>query len=92
MATRILNLFCSRCDALVVQYRKQGTGSLVRLYLDRILGPQPLAELKSCGKKSELPPLTCTGCDRKIGIAAVHEGNRLAYRLIKGTFRRREPG
>ena len=90
MASGYLNLFCSRCGAHIVRYRKEGSGSLIRLYLDRIAGPETLTQLKSAGKKSGLPSLTCRGCGNLIGVPMVHEGKRLAFRTVKGSFRRKK--
>ncbi|MCH8157691.1 MAG: hypothetical protein IID18_08080 [Nitrospinae bacterium] len=88
MPIRSLNLHCSQCDARVVRYRKEGSGRLVRLYLDRILESEGLKPLKHTA--SNLPPLACPGCGQAMGIPMIHRsGNRPAYRLIKGSFRKR---
>lgn len=89
MATRFLNLFCSRCNAHIALYQKKGTGNLLRLYLNMISGPKTLADLKQTTKKSDLPSLTCPQCDNLIGVPQ-RSGNRLAFRLIKGSFRRKK--
>ena len=85
MGSHIFNLHCAKCEARVVRYRKEGSGSLVRLYLDKISEPKSLSEFKQVGSKSELPPLNCPNCDEPIGVPMTHgNGNRPAYRLIKG--------
>ena len=90
MPSRFLNLHCSQCDARVVRYRKEGSGRLVRLYLDRILEPEDLKPLKHVTGKADLPPLACPGCGQAMGIPMIHRsGNRPAYRLLKGSFRKR---
>ncbi|GJL79216.1 MAG: hypothetical protein NPINA01_22050 [Nitrospinaceae bacterium] len=88
MATKILSLTCSQCGALVVQYKKQGSGALIQLIIDRIQGPPSLVRLKAVTSKSELPSLTCPECGFLIGVPMNHEGKSLAYRLVKGSFRR----
>lgn len=89
MATRFLNLFCSRCNAHIALYKKKGTGNLLRLYLNMISGPETLAGLKQITNKSELPPLTCPQCGNLVGVPQ-KSGNRLAFRLIKGSFRKKK--
>jgi hypothetical protein len=88
MATKILSLTCSQCDAPIVQYRKQGSGALIRLIIDRIQGPASLVKLKQVASKSDLPPLLCPQCGILIGVPMEHEKKSLAFRLVKGTFRR----
>lgn len=88
MATKIISLSCRQCGGPVVEYKKQGTGGLVRVLIDRIQGPASLVQLKQIGKKSALPPLTCRECGALIGTPAIYEGKRLAYRLVKGAFKK----
>ena len=71
-----------------MRYKKEGSGQLIRLYLDKILGPKPLTDLKSVTKKSGLPVLVCPECNHLVGHPMQHEGNRLAYRMIKGSFKK----
>ena len=88
MATKIISLSCRQCGRTVVEYKKQGSGGLVRILIDRIQGPTSLVQLKQVGKKSELPPLTCRECGALIGTPTIYEGKRLAFRLVKGTFKK----
>jgi len=89
MGSRIFNLHCVRCGARVARYRKEGSGSLVRLYLDRVVEPDSLSALKQATRKSGLPPLNCLECGLAIGLPlAPGPGNRPAYRLIKGSTRK----
>jgi hypothetical protein len=88
MASRHLDISCGKCGTFVVRYRKEGSGQLIRLYLDKIQEPKSLAGLKSSGKKSSLPVLACPECNHPIGYPMEHEGNRLAYRMIKGAFKK----
>jgi hypothetical protein len=88
MATKIISLGCRQCDNLVVEYKKQGTGGLVRILIERIQGPPHLLALKQIGKKPDLPSLTCGECGALIGAPSIYEGKRLAYRLIKGSFKK----
>jgi hypothetical protein len=89
MGSHIFDLHCANCQARVLRYRKEGSGSLVRLFLDRISEPKSISELKRMSSKSDLPPLNCPDCDQPIGIPMTHgTGNRLAYRLIKGSTKK----
>jgi hypothetical protein len=88
MASRHLDIDCGKCGTFIVRYRKEGSGQLIRLYLDKVIQPKSLATLKSSLRKSNLPLLTCKKCDNPIGHPMEHAGNRLAYRMIKGAFKK----
>lgn len=88
MASRYLDISCGQCGVFIVRYRKEGSGQLIRLYLDKILEPKSLAGLKSSGKKSNLPTLACPECNKPIGHPMEHEGNRLAFKMIRGSFKK----
>ncbi|MEK9629931.1 MAG: hypothetical protein VW455_13040 [Nitrospinota bacterium] len=88
MASRYLDILCGKCGGFILRYRKEGSGQLIRLYLDKILEPKSLASLKSLGSKSNLPPLVCSDCNHPIGHPMEHQGTRLAYRMIKGSFKK----
>ncbi len=85
MASRILNLICRQCSAPVLRYKKSGSGKLIRIYLDCVAEPIELARLKSVGKKSDLPPFHCNGCNALLGIPMIESG-RSAYRLLPGAL------
>ncbi len=88
MASKHLNISCGQCGNFLVRYKKEGSGQLIRLYLDKILGPKSLTDLKFMSKKSSLPVLVCPECNHLVGHPMEHEGNRLAYRMIKGSFKK----
>jgi DNA-directed RNA polymerase subunit RPC12/RpoP len=91
MSSRFLNLHCSQCGIRVIRYRKEGSGRLIRVYLDRITEPENLRSLKHAAGKPGLPPLVCPGCGQRIGVSIIRGlGNRPAYRLIQGSFRKKE--
>lgn len=91
MASRFLDLLCSQCGSPIVRYRKVGSGGLLKLYLDRIEGPESILRLKETPQNEKLPNLTCVECKNLIGVNISQvTGNRRAYRLIKGAFRKRE--
>ncbi|MFQ5451815.1 MAG: hypothetical protein ACE5E9_14415 [Nitrospinaceae bacterium] len=89
MATRLLDLFCSQCGAHIVEYRKEGSGSLIRLYLDRIIGPAKGGKWEPQATHAKTANLVCRRCENLIGIPMTGEGKRPAFRLIKGSFRRK---
>ena len=83
----MLEIQCTQCKAFIARYR--GSGELVWLYLDRVVKPDSLAKLKSVLSKTDLPILICHECGRRLGTPAVREGGRLAYRMSKGSFKRK---
>ncbi len=90
--SHFLDLYCSRCGQHLVLYQKDGRGSLIRLYLDRIFDPKELSKLqfKNTGKK-DMPNLKCLKCGLLIGMPMVYEiERRLAFRLIRGSFAKKK--
>ena len=86
--SHFLDLYCSKCGQHILLYQKDGRGSLIRLYLDRIFDPKELSELqfKSAGK-NDMPNLKCPKCGSFIGTPMLYElERRLAFRLIRGSF------
>ncbi len=82
----MIEIQCTQCKAFIARYK--GSGDLDLLVLDNVIKPNLLAELKS-STKAELPVLFCNECGRKLGKPAVNEKGRLAYKMIKGAFRRK---
>lgn len=83
---QFLDIFCSKCNAYVVLYQKDGPGNLFRLYIDRIFESDIMENLQGIKNKSNLPTLKCSKCGNIIGIPMVYEREkRLAFRLIRGT-------
>ncbi len=85
-SSHFLDLYCSKCKNFIALYQKDGPGSLLRLYLDRIFEPQDLASLQSKNlSKNEVPALRCSQCNSLLGIPMVYEREkRLAFRLLHG--------
>jgi len=85
--SRFLNIFCSACNSHIALYQKDGIGGLLRMYVDRIFAPATLVALHKCGNKKDLPNLQCQTCRALIGIPMVYESeNRLAFRIVRGSF------
>ena len=87
MPSSFFSIFCSQCDIFICRYRKEGSGSLVRVYINQISAPEHFKKYKQETAKSKIPPLNCTQCGQRIGAPMIHKsGNRAAYKLIKGSF------
>ena len=86
--SHFLNIYCSNCGQHIALYQKDGQGSLLRLYLDRIFNPKELSELhRSSAKKNDVPNLDCPGCGSLIGAPMMYKPEkRFAFRLIRGSF------
>lgn len=82
----ILSVGCSKCGKEILLYQKDGRGGLKRLYLNRILSPEPLACLQDIitGVK-QMEALKCV-CGQLIGLPMLHREGRLAFRLVQGNF------
>ena len=86
--SHFLDIYCSKCNHHLALYQKDGHGSLLRMYIDRIFAPKDLHELQlKGGGKSNLPSFKCPNCQALIGTPMVYEPeNRLAFRLVPGSF------
>ena len=79
--SRLLNIFCRKCERLVVVYQKDGPGNLYRLYLDRILEPAELANLDKFTLK-DIKPLRCPACQEFLATPYIYpKEKRPAFRL-----------
>lgn len=82
---KILNIICSKCGNWVLKYQKDVDGSLHRCYLNRIIEPEFYSNFNN---QKQMSNLECKNCNTVIGIPMIHTDHRLAYRLIKGNFRK----
>ncbi|MCL5419707.1 MAG: hypothetical protein M1354_02395 [Candidatus Marsarchaeota archaeon] len=90
--SKLVRISCRKCKAVVMLYQKDGPGWLKRCYLNRIFGPERLARLqndKTVVEPEDMPVLRCGSCRAVIGIPSRHKDNRLAFRIIRGSFIRR---
>jgi len=79
--SKLLELNCRKCNSLIAVYQKDGPGSLLRLYLDRICSPDKLVNLQKKSIK-EILALRCEKCHELIGTPYIYEKeNRKAFRL-----------
>jgi hypothetical protein len=86
--SHFLDIHCSSCGSHMLLYQKDGQGSLLRLYLDRILEPSELSSLQfQGGGKVKLPNLYCKKCKALVATPMVYaRESRLAFRLVPGSF------
>jgi hypothetical protein len=82
----MIEIQCTQCKAFIARYK--GSGEVDLLFLDSVIKPDSLADLKSFSK-ADLPYLVCNECSRKLGKPTVDETGRLAYKMIKGSFRKK---
>ncbi len=87
---RFLNLYCAICQAHLLLYQKDGSGTLYRLYLDRIFAPYSFAQLQDIADLSAILDLVCPTCKAVIGTPTVwEEENRKAFQLNQDSFTKR---
>ncbi len=84
----LLDIYCSSCNYYVMLYQKDGPGRLQRCYLNRIFSPPDLAQLQNMNfsSQSDISNLVCNQCDSLIGIPMTYIDDRLAFRLVHGSF------
>lgn len=66
-----IKIYCSKCQTLLYKYRKQGFGSLVKCYKDRIIKDNTRGDLK------------CPTCGQEFAREAIIH-NRPANKIIQG--------
>jgi len=81
--SRLLNVYCRKCESIVLVYQKDGPGSLRRLYLDRIFNPAELTDLQLLSIK-DIPVLKCKKCSEILGAPYIYiKEKRKAFRLYQ---------
>jgi len=84
--SRMLEISCAGCGNVILEYQKEGPGSLKRMYLDRIHAPKSLVGLNR-KELASLTPLLCDKCDTRLAIPYRYKREgRLAFRVIPGTI------
>ena len=81
---KIVNVSCINCGKKLFTYQKDGPGWLKRCYLNRILDNGKLSDIKDFQKMKNL---ICS-CGEIIGTPMRHKDKRLAFKLIRGKFKR----
>lgn len=89
---KLVDVICANCNYKVLLYQKDGPGWLKRCYLNRIFEPSEYSKLqkdKSINSQEKMPKLICLNCKKLIGLPMKHKDGRLAFTLIRGSFKRR---
>lgn len=81
--SRLLDIYCRKCEKPILVYQKDGPGNLRRLYLDRIFAPEELVNLHLYAIK-ELGPFRCPHCHETLGMPYIYQKEkRKAFRLFQ---------
>lgn len=74
--SRMLEIACEKCAAVVCRYQKDGPGILKRMYVDRMIGAKEAKGAKG---------LDCPDCKANLGVRMIYKKeDRPAYRLFVG--------
>ena len=83
--SRLINVYCRKCNNLIAVYQKDGPGNLRRMYFDRIFSPSGLINLQYEDIK-KVKHLVCTKCGELIGIPYIYEKeSRKAFKLFQAS-------
>lgn len=89
MPSRFLTILCAQCGTFIAKYRKEGSGSLIRMYLERISIPDDCpAEFKD-SLKEKSARLSCYQCGQTIGKLNP-KSSPASYNLIKSAYRKKK--
>ena len=81
--SRMINVYCRKCNCLIATYQKDGPGNLRRMYLDRIYSPKELVNLQEKTINS-ISLLKCKKCGEILGTPYLYEKeNRKAFKLYQ---------
>ncbi len=89
MPSRFLAIHCSKCDTFIAKYRKEGSGSLIRMYLERISAPEESPTEFKNSLKEKSARLSCYGCSQTLGKLNP-KSSPASYNLIKGAYRKKK--
>ncbi len=80
--SKLLDIYCRKCDNIVAIYQKDGPGNLRWMYLDRIFSPENLTNLQNLNLK-DISELKCPKCGQILGSLYIYEKeSRPAFRLF----------
>ncbi len=87
--SRLLNLYCRKCNTIFAEYQKDGPGNLRRLYMDRIIAPEKLVGLQKESIK-DVSPIKCDKCGFIVGMPYIHKKEkRKAFRVFQDAIVKR---
>lgn len=79
--SEFLDLHCRKCGTKIAKYQKDGSGALLRIYLDRISENEELSKFEIDKK------IICPSCQRVLGLGYLYpKEERPAYLLFQGTI------
>jgi len=80
--SKLLDIQCAKCHEHLFNYQKDGTGTLKRMYLDRIYDSMRYSGLENISIK-DVPKLICPKCNEIIGLPYTYKKeNRSALRIV----------
>ncbi len=82
---KITRVRCAKCGKKIFLYQKDGPGWLKRCYINRIISDSFNSSNEH--DESTLKNLTCD-CGELIGTPMQHKDGRLAFKLVRGSFKR----
>lgn len=81
--SRIMNIYCRKCENHLLVYQKDGPGNLRRMYMDRIYDPPKLVDLQNKALK-DVPDLKCSKCGEVIATPYIYEKEkRKAFKVYQ---------
>jgi len=87
--SRLLNIYCRKCENIVLVYQKDGHGNLRRLYLDRIFSPDNFVGLQTLNLDN-ISVLKCKKCSEILGVPYIYaKEKRKAFRLFQDSVIKR---
>lgn len=89
---QMIYIICAKCGEKILYYQKDGIGWLKRCYLNRIFAPPNLEKLQhddSIKTPEDMPDLICK-CGNLIGRPMIHKDKRLAFKMERGSFKRKK--
>jgi phage FluMu protein Com len=82
--SQIYALYCAKCNELLAYYQKDGSGDLLRIYVDRINHSKYSKDFKEDKK------FLCPKCKRLIGLGYIYKKeNRPSYRLFQNAIKKK---
>jgi len=81
--SRLLDVYCRKCENIVLLYQKDGSGNLRRLYMDRIFVPDELSNLQNLSIR-DVSVLKCKKCGEMLGAPYIYQKEkRKAFRIYQ---------
>ena len=82
----MVEIQCTQCKAFIARYK--GSGELDLLLLEKVIKPTFLKDM-GYSEKDDLPLQICHECGNKLGKPTISAKGQFAYKMIKGSFRKK---